>query len=214
MAQDWQVGHSTGRCSVTNRELTEGEEFYAVLFEDGESFRRADYSVESWTGPPEGSYCHFKTRVPVKEKKKRLLVDDELLMNFFLRLDGDEDPARVRFRFVLALILMRKRLLRYDATQTADGLETWTMTTPKDHATHRIINPHLTDEQIEGVSEQVTLILHGDMGSWSPINDDSDEVPTENSHLNEPAVAQGEPQHHAGDPSEAVTPCEPVNGNQ
>lgn len=173
MAQDWQVGHSTGRCSVTNRELNEGEEFYAVLFEDGDSFRRVDYSLEGWSGPPEASYCHFKTRVPIREKKKRLLVDDEVLMNFFLRLESEEDPARVRFRFVLALILMRKRLLRYENSEMVDDQEIWTMTTPKDHMTHKLVNPRLTDDQIEDVSEQITGILHGDMGAWSEVEVDT-----------------------------------------
>ncbi len=113
----WQVERAAGQCSATGRALAEGEEFHTVLFEEGESFRRADYSLEAWEGPPEGSYCHFKTRVPVKEKKKQLLVGNEALTAFFIRLADETAPIRVQFRFVLALILMRKRILRYDGTR-------------------------------------------------------------------------------------------------
>lgn len=215
MAQDWQVGHSTGRCSVSDRELMEGEEFYAVLFEDGDSFRRADYSLESWTGPPPDSFCHFKTRVPVKEKKKRLLVDDELLMNFFLRLGGESDASRVRFRFVLALILMRKRLLRYETTESVDGQEFWTMTAPKDHATHKLLNPHLTDDQIEGVSEQITLIMHGDMGAWSTMDemgaDDADDADGANASAQTDASTCADGTPSAPEPN--TTRTEPLHGN-
>ena len=41
--EQWEVARCGGTCVATNRELAEGEEHYAVLFEDGESFRREDY---------------------------------------------------------------------------------------------------------------------------------------------------------------------------
>lgn len=164
MNQEWQVESTKGRCAVTGRELSEGEEFYSVLFEDDAvegGFRRADYSVEAWDGVPEGAYCHFKTHVPVKEKKRRLLVDNEVLVNFFVRLAEETDPLRVQFRFVLALILMRKRLLKYEGSEVEDGVEAWRMMLTSDHAEHKVINPRLTEEQIEGVSGQLGGILHG-----------------------------------------------------
>jgi len=166
MNQEWQLESSKGRCAVTGRELSEGEEFYSVLFEDEaveSGFRRADYSVEAWAGVPEGAYCHFKTHVPVKEKKRRLLVDNEVLVNFFLRLAEETDPLRVQFRFVLALILMRKRLLKYEGSEDKDGDEVWRMMLASDHSEQRVVNPRLTEEQIEGVSGQLGAILHGDV---------------------------------------------------
>ena len=177
MGEQWQVESATGTCAVTGRKLEEGEEFYTVLLEDGESFRRLDYSLEAWTAPPEGSFCHFKTRVPVKEKAKKLLVDNDLLVNFFLRLEDETEPVRVQFRFVLGLILMRKRLLRYESTKGEDEGEIWQMLLTKDQSTHRVVNPHLTDDQIEGVSQELSAILHGDMGRWARVDDEPDIPP-------------------------------------
>lgn len=172
MAQhQWQVQPITGVCSVSGRKLEEGEEFYTVLIEDGDSFRRADCCVDSWEGPPEGSFCFFKTRIPVKEKRKKLLVDNDLLVNFFTRLADETELVRLQFRFVLALILMRKRVLRYNETQRENGEEIWDMTLISDQSTHRVVNPRLTDDQIEGVSAQLTAILHGDMGEWAERQD-------------------------------------------
>ena len=171
MTQQWEVEPAAGRCAVTGRRLEEGEEFYSVLFEDGEGFRRCDYSLDSWNGPPEGSYCHFKSRVPIKQKRKKLLVDNEILVNFFLRLGDETEPARLQFRFVLALILMRKRLLRYEGSAVEGGVEVWRMVLTADRSEHRVANPRLTDEQIEGVSSQLSAILHGDMGEWATVGD-------------------------------------------
>ena len=170
MKQDWQLDAPKGRCAVTNRQLAEGEEFYSVLFEDEAvegGFRRVDYSLEAWQGVPEGAFCHFKTHVPIREKRRRLLVDNDVLVNFFLRLADETQPLRIQFRFVLALILMRKRILRYDGCGEQDGEEVWQMTLPSDHSEHRVVNPRLTEEQIEGVSGQLGAILHGDTGQWS-----------------------------------------------
>ena len=161
--QQWQIQQSAGRCVKTGRALGEGERYYAVLFEDGESFRREAYCMEAWEGPPDGAYCSFKTRVPQKEKKKRLLVDDDVLINFFTRLADETQPVRLQFRFVLALILMRKRILKYEETLLDGGLEFWLMRLSKQSEVYRVLNPRLSDDEIENVSQELGAILHGDV---------------------------------------------------
>lgn len=165
--QQWDVQPPQGCCAVTGRTIEQGEEFYTVLLEEGESFRRADYSLEAWTGPPDGAFCHFKTRLPAKEKRKKLLVNDEVLISFFSRLGDETEPIRVQFRFVIALMLMRKRLLRYVKSTVEEAAEVWEMTLVRDHSTHRVVNPQLSDDQIEGVSRELSVILHEDMGEWA-----------------------------------------------
>lgn len=189
--QQFDLQSPSGRCAVTGRELREGEEFYSVLFEDGESFRRVDYSLEGWTGPPEGAFCHFKSRVPFKEKKKQLLVNNEVLVHFFRRLAEETEPVRIQFRFVLALILMRKRLLRYEGAVRRDDREVWRMTLLADRSTHEVINPDLSEEQIEGVSRQLSAILHSDMGDWAAL--DEEEVPPSSPADEAPAPSESDP---------------------
>ena len=175
MVDKFQIEKGAGRCAKTDVEIAEGEAYFAVLFEEGEGFRREEYSVDAWDGPPDGAYCYFKTRRPVAEKKKRLFVDNEVLMTFFRRLNNETDLARLQFRFVLALILMRKRLLRYEETTREDEREVWSMRVGKTEEVHAVLNPRLTDAEIEGVSRQLGVILHGDMGEFDADRDDSDE---------------------------------------
>ncbi len=163
MVEQRRIEKAAGRCVKSGAAIAEGETYYAALYEDGEGFRREDFSVAAWEGPPEGAYCFFKTRMPVKEKKKRFLVDDDTLMSFFTRLANETQAVRVQFRFVLALLLMRKRLLKYDRTEREDNQEQWLMRVPKTGETHTVVNPHLTDAEIEGVSRELTVILHGDV---------------------------------------------------
>ncbi len=160
---DYRIDKAAGRCMKTDVEIAQGETYYAVLFEDGESFRREEYSEQAWEGPPEGAYCHFKTRMPVKTKKRRLLVDDEVLVDFFRRLNDETELVRLQFRFVLALILMRKRLLKYEETERDGDTEHWLMRLGKEEAVYKVLNPRLTDEEIERVSKELGAILHGDV---------------------------------------------------
>jgi len=169
MAKDWEIGCRTGVCASSGRAFEEGEEFYTVIFEDGASFRRIDFSLDAWEGTPDGAFCSFKTRVPVRAKKRKLLVDDELLIDFFLRLEQEQDQelVRVQFRFVLALILMRKRLLRYEDSQVEPDGEVWRMTLMRDRSPHRVVNPRLNNDEIDRVSGQLSSILHSDTQEWA-----------------------------------------------
>ena len=175
--QQFDVQRCSGLCAATGKPLAENQEIYAVLFEDGESFRRADYALEDWSGPPEGAYCFFRTRVPVQQKKKRLLVDDDVLVNFFLRLADETDETRVRFRFVLALILMRKRILKYvDSARTGDR-EVWQMRFAREDALHPVVNPRMTEGDIERVSRELSAILHGDAQRFDDEDEPDDQQP-------------------------------------
>ena len=98
------------------------------------------------------------------EEKKKLFVDDELLINFFERLEGAEGDLKLSFRFVLALVLMRKKLLIYDRMDRGeDGTETWEMHLKGNPRTHRVIDPRMDEEKIAEVSTQLGQILEGEL---------------------------------------------------
>ncbi len=161
---EWDVAKSSGQCSRCDAELTEGQEYYAVLLETPEGFERQDFCRACWDEQPAERFCFWKSRMPVREEKhKSLLVDDAVLINFFERLERETDPVRVRFRFVLALILMRKRLLRYEDTVRKDDAEIWQMRLTGTSSVHEVVNPKLSDEEITEVSGQLGVILRGDV---------------------------------------------------
>lgn len=174
---EYEIAHHTGQCHVTGRKLAEGEPFYAVLIEAGDGFERRDYSLDAWPAEPPPCFSYWRSRVPRREeKKKRLLVDNDVIINLFQRLETEEEPVRQHFRFVLALILMRKRLLKYEDTVRRDGQEFWRMRLGSEEAVHEVWNPRLNDEQIEAVSRQLGAILHGDAAAFAELNEPSRET--------------------------------------
>jgi hypothetical protein len=177
MANDWEISRTTGRCAATGRELAEGEFYYTALFETPQGFERRDFSVESWSGPPEGCFCYWKTRVPTREKKRSTIaVDNALLVSLFTRLEDDSSEMRQKFRFVLALLLMRKRLLRMENSVHEDDREYWQMRLTAEQSVHRVLNPNLSPDEIDRLSAQLTAILSGDSSAISAMEEDAAEL--------------------------------------
>src|SRR5438874_495900 len=108
MIGDYQLQPNSRRCSASGRELKPGEVYFSVLLDEGGKFVRRDYGREAWQGPPEGAFSFWSGRVPAREADRRPPVDDDLLLDCFARLEGQSEPARVSFRYVLALLLMRR----------------------------------------------------------------------------------------------------------
>jgi hypothetical protein len=159
---DYQIQPNTRRCSATGRDLKPGERYFSVLLDEEGRFVRRDYSVEAWQGPPTGAFSFWVGRIPSGETKKRPPIDDELLLDCFTRLDGETESGRVNFRFVLALLLMRRRRLKLEGSVVEEGDEVLVMRCTRSGAEHRVVNPQLTDEQIAEVQEEVFQTLGWD----------------------------------------------------
>jgi len=170
MAKEYDISRPAGQCCRCDRQLEPGEEFVATVRGDDQQLCREDYCKTCWqaaaeTDPPDRLGI-WRTRVPPPQAKpRRRFVDDEMLGEFFRRLEGAEEPARVGFRFVVALLLMRRKLLIYDCSaRDAQGREVWTMHFKgADGQPWQVINPQMDDEKIAQVSEQLGQILEGEL---------------------------------------------------
>jgi hypothetical protein len=105
----------------------------------------------------------WHTRVPPTTARKKLFVDDELLINFFNRLESADSESMLHFRFVLALVLMRKKLLVYDRLEREEGQEYWVMHLRGDQARARVLDPRLDEQKIAQVSRHLGQILEGEL---------------------------------------------------
>lgn len=163
MAREYDIQKPSGTCSRCGRELAAGEDFLVALFETDDGFRREDICGDCSAGPPgEGqeAFSLWQGRVPVPDEPKRRFVGDEVLMDFFEKLDGQADPAKVNFRFVLALMLMRKKLLAYDGSRRDEpGREVWTMHFKGGEATVEVIHPEMDEDQIAQVTAELGAIF-------------------------------------------------------
>jgi hypothetical protein len=198
MATDWELARTTGRCAATGRTFTAGEAYCAALFDTPAGLERRDYGLDAWSGPPEGSFCHWRGRIPVREKKPSAIeFDPQMLTQLFVGLEENPSETRQQFRFVLGLLLMRKRLLRLEGADREGEQEYWRLRLIADKSLHRLLNPRLTDEQIARLSAQLTALLSGEVEAIEFLEGTGDAVPELT------ASPPGEPSdegHAAGEP--------------
>jgi hypothetical protein len=161
--EQWDINKPLGQCYGTGKKIGFGEDYFGALVETDEGLQRRDFSVDYWQKEKPQVFCYWRTKLPHPDQKKQVFVDDDMLMAFFDRLAEETDPDKVNFRFVLAMILMRKRRLKYDSTKMQNGNEIWCLRIVGEKQIVEVVNPHLNEEQIEQLSSQIGQILQTDL---------------------------------------------------
>jgi hypothetical protein len=174
---EYQIQPNTRRCAVTGRELRPGERYFTALLEEGETFVRQDYSAEAWQGPPAAAFSFWTGRVPTGAEPSKPRFDDDLLEECFLRLEPQASspslppasvaeesepaatPEKINFRYVVALLLIRRKRFRFERTLLDGGVEKLEIAHARTGAKHLVVNPQLTDEEMNQVQEEVFRVL-------------------------------------------------------
>ena len=121
----YDVPKPAGKCAVSGRDIVPGEKFVAAVRETDTGLERVDVSPNAGpTSTAPNSWASGTPRCRAEEKRK-LFVDDEVLCNLFERLADAAEPGKINFRFMLALVLMRKRLIVYEDSRHKEGRDLW-----------------------------------------------------------------------------------------
>jgi len=166
--RDYNIGTSTRTCHVCGREFGVGDAYYSAVVEAApeseEMFVRWDFCPDCWTPDADAYFSFWKTRVPEPPPDRTSgprLVDQTRLMQMFEHLsEADQDQAR-RFRYVLALVLMRKKRLRLvSSRRVAVGRrEELTLRETGTERRHVIACPVLSEDEIRSVTDRLGDIL-------------------------------------------------------
>jgi len=156
---EWEIDKPVGQCCGTGKKIEPGEEYFGALVETDEGLVRRDFCADYWEQEKPDVFCYWKTKLPHPDQKKQIFVDDEMLMAFFERLERETEQEKINFRFVLALVLMRKRRLKYDSSKIEEDKEIWRLRIAGEKQFVEVINPHLDDGQIGQLSSQMGKIL-------------------------------------------------------
>jgi len=164
---NYEVPRCSKMCVATNRELKPGEWFYSVLLAEKRQIKRLDYSQDGWEGPPTFNtedetdlIGWWKSRLPTPNDNKVKLAPNDILLNLFDQLSDQLDKQDMRY--VLVLLLIRRRILRLEKEETdfETGHNTMIVYCPKREATYRIPVSNPSDEQVEQMQETLAGLLY------------------------------------------------------
>jgi len=163
--QEYRVGRSRGVCAATGQPLEGGSVYLATLCDrpDDDGFDRLDFSLAAWESGarPEGLVGYWRTTLGASDTAGKPLVDEEVLMDLFEALAADTRRGRVAYRFVLALMLLRRKRLKYVGRTGKGANERWLMVPRGSEATPplEVVNPHLRDDEVRELADQLGDLL-------------------------------------------------------
>lgn len=160
---DYEVQRCTRHCAASGRELQPGEVFYSTLIADGAQVVRHDYGPEAWQGPPEGVLGWWKSIMPQRNAKKLHWAPNDVMLELLESLESQ--PDKLDMRYVLALLLIRRRVVRLEETETDEsGREVSVLYCPRRETTYRVVTAMPGDERTAEIQEELARLLFADAG--------------------------------------------------
>jgi len=153
--QDYNVKPVGRMCASTGEELVPGSLCHSVLVESHGELLRLDYSEAGWVPPLAGLVAHWRCEVPEPTTSSKQTLDVDDLMRQFEQLHGEASPSQDKFRYVLSLLLLRRRRLRLDGTKIIDDQEFLEVTGTRGEGTFLVPDQQLDDMEVQELQRAV-----------------------------------------------------------
>lgn len=141
------------KCSNTGRAFKQGEQYISALIENDEALERVEFAIEDWEGPPEDCVAWWKSTVPDLEKGKVYWAPRNVLITFFEHLV--EQPGNDDTQFVMALLLVRKRILRLEDSIETESGESMILQDPREKKNYEVNVVELRPEQLRKIQSEL-----------------------------------------------------------
>jgi hypothetical protein len=155
---DYEVQRCTRRCAATGRELRPGEVLYSTLTAEGSHVVRRDYCAAAWQGPPEGILGWWKSLVSDPSAKKVHWAPNDVMLDLLQALESQ--PDKQDMRYVLALLLVRRRVIRQEASERdAKNREVSVLYCPRRETTYRVVVELPSPQRADEIQDELARLL-------------------------------------------------------
>jgi hypothetical protein len=163
MQQDWSLQSRSHHCTATQKPFEDGEYFYTLLFDEKTGYRREDLSEEAYKSratdaPSPFSFWRSKYTPPPPHATEPLAKQtaEDLLRAYM----AENTPRHANARYLLAVMLERKRILKEVETKRADdGSLIRVYEYGKSGEVFVVPDPELKLDEIEQVQREVASLL-------------------------------------------------------
>lgn len=157
---DFEIQRCARKCAKTDREFQAGETFYSVLISENAEVVRRDYGQDAWDGPPEDSLGWWKCQLPETNAKKGHWAPNDVMLDYFERLQGQAEQEDVRY--ILALLMTRRRIVRLEETEHDEsGREVLVLFCPRTETEHRVPVVMPDPERGKKIQDELVQLLFG-----------------------------------------------------
>ncbi len=165
---DWKIARRGRACSRCEREFDEDEPHVSKLLLRGDEPLREDHCQECFAegqkgqqDPEDEEIWWWRTRNR-SGKRRGLQLDLEAIGGLFLSLEGKTETSLEELRYVLCLILMRKRRLKVERIVRDARGEAMIVRRPRRKEGLRVAVHEFTPERMDELRARLVRLFDGD----------------------------------------------------
>lgn len=161
MSSEWEIKARSRQCARTHETFENGATIYTLLFRDRVGFKREDISETAWQQIKENvaPFSFWKSKFQAPAPTAPEAMPKESVEELLRRLVSEDLPEHSNTRYVLAILLERKRTLKQvDIRETAED-KILIYEHVKTGEAFLIPDPRLRLDQLESVQQEIYSLL-------------------------------------------------------
>ncbi len=182
-------------CGVCRKTFGKEEDLFSGLSRQQEKFERLDFCDSCWQAVDKGTlFCFWKRKPRIKETQPT--VDGNVVFDIFQRLESSDERHDRNFRYILALLLMRRKRLKFLDVERAEHGEFLVLEDRQlDGVKYRLLDPGMSEEEMQKAKDEVDKLFSVNVDKEEPEDGAKTEGETEAEAASEvqasPAVVEG-----------------------
>ncbi len=159
MSENWKIETTNAVCWSCSAKIEEESDFFSLLITEEETFVRRDLCLSCWKKDKwkEQAFAFWRTTRKPKEAplRKYAHIDIPMVWSIFSSMnDTVEDKQEKNVRYLLALMLLRRRFLRLKQSR-----ENLLVLEDRNGTRYHVEDPVLNEEQMNGLTSQLHALL-------------------------------------------------------
>lgn len=166
---DWNIQSRAHACQACQKPFAEKQPFHTLLFDERNGYLRLDICEDCWKAQysqgaveKKGFVSHWQSVYTPPPAAPPDAIQKDTAESLLRKLVEQNDPTHAGARYILAVMLERKRILKVKAQVVENGSRVFIYEHPKTGDLFSIPDPKLQLDHLEQVQRDVAQLLeHG-----------------------------------------------------
>jgi hypothetical protein len=172
---DWNLQSRAHACQTCEQPFVDKRPYHTLLFDEVAGYRRHDVCEACWTAQfatgPRQHLSHWQGVYEAPPPQAPEAIQHETAESLLRKLVEANDPAHAAARYILAVMLERKRILKVkDQIKQDDGRRVFVYEHSGNGDVFTILDPALQLQQLDAVQREVSELLAHGMNPPAPVD--------------------------------------------
>jgi hypothetical protein len=159
---EWDIQSRANACTACQKQFADKEAYHTLLTMDARGYTRRDLCGACFAGAPrEGVLSYWQGEYKLPPPPPPEPIQKETAETLLRKLVESTDPSHTAARYILAVMLERKRILKHrDTVRGESGEELLVYEHARTGESFTLPDPHLRLDQLAQVQQEVAELLH------------------------------------------------------